>query len=808
MSEPHRAANLVATATGHGDRPRLRAPVPGFDFSGRSIAFWALILFGLIGVPLLYSSGHLSVDNVNMLGRYMAFAILAISLDLIWGYSGILCLCQSLFFALGGYAMGMYLAMHGPLDPPPNGTIPRCLFVVSSQVSGFKLPWFWAPFENMTFGVAAGLCIPGLLALIVGYFGFASRVRGVYFAILTQALTLAAWNVFCLNNMLLCGTNGLTNFVTVAGWTLAEPRVKVGLYVATILLFLLVYLLCGGLICSRLGRVLIAIRDNENRLRFSGYRPHAFKIFVFTVSAMIAGLAGMIYSPQAGIMTPEYMNAGWSMSVVIWVAVGGRGTLSGAAIGALLVNLMYNFLTTRCPDFWPFMLGALFVGSPLIYAKGMLNARGALFLVALLLVPPAWTTATGMSDALPYWIPWIALSAPVLWLVWDTKRIELNLGARLYPNGIFFLVAQAMLFIPEVLLARQLLHFPTIEYPPTLIYWLTCTCVALNALLLWLWKHDRVSVLLAEVFESGTTPTTVGQVAAPPLSATQQKLVTEGAAPRIAADNGQPKAESMEQRLSRVSLLQRSEADTSVKGELLRVENVQVLFDGFKALDIGSFSLGFYELRVIIGPNGAGKTTLCDVISGKSRASTGRVHFANREVTSMKETEIARLGVGRKFQTPTVFDSLTVYQNMELALPGRQGLFNNLFGRTNPAERERILSILHRVRLLEKLNTEVRYLSHGQRQWLEISMLILAAPMLLLVDEPAAGLTDEETVLTAELLLELQSEHSIIVIEHDMDFVRLLASRVTVLNEGKVMADGTLDQVQADPQVIEAYLGR
>jgi urea transport system ATP-binding protein len=241
---------------------------------------------------------------------------------------------------------------------------------------------------------------------------------------------------------------------------------------------------------------------------------------------------------------------------------------------------------------------------------------------------------------------------------------------------------------------------------------------------------------------------------------------------------------------------------------IVHIDSVTVSFDGFKALDITRFDVGRNELRVVIGPNGAGKTTLCDVISGKSRATTGRVYFDKHDVTHLPDTEIARLGVGRKFQTPTVFDSLTVYENMELALPGRRNVWTNLLGSETTRQRDQILSILERVRLIADVATPAKYLSHGQRQWLEISMLIVADPKLLLVDEPAAGLTDRETDLTAELLLELKGHHTIMVIEHDMEFVRRLDSRITVLNEGKVLAEGSLDEVQKNPEVIEAYLGR
>ena len=241
---------------------------------------------------------------------------------------------------------------------------------------------------------------------------------------------------------------------------------------------------------------------------------------------------------------------------------------------------------------------------------------------------------------------------------------------------------------------------------------------------------------------------------------------------------------------------------------LLFVKNLTAVFDGFKAVDIEALGVEHNELRVIIGPNGAGKTTFCDLVSGKTPPTTGQVFFDRDEITGVQEVDIARRGIGRKFQTPTVFDSLTTFENLELSLPGRQGLWSNLRRATTPGETGQIEALLERVRLIDERDTEASQLSHGQRQWLAISALILTNPKLLLVDEPAAGLTDAETALTAELLLELRADHTLIVIEHDMDFVRQLNSFVTVLNEGKILAEGTLAELQNNPEVIEAYLGR
>jgi len=241
---------------------------------------------------------------------------------------------------------------------------------------------------------------------------------------------------------------------------------------------------------------------------------------------------------------------------------------------------------------------------------------------------------------------------------------------------------------------------------------------------------------------------------------------------------------------------------------LLFLEDITAVFDDFTALDLPAFGVRHNELRVIIGPNGAGKTTFCDVVSGKTTPASGKVFFNGKDITKENEANIALQGVRRKFQTPRVYDSLTTYENLELALPGKQGPLASLLARRTQAEHDQIYTILERVRLADDADRAARFLSHGQRQWLAIAALILADPKLLLVDEPAAGLTDAETELTAQLLLELRGEHTVVVIEHDMDFVRSLDAAVTVFNEGKILAEGPMAEVQKNEAVMQAYLGR
>ncbi len=255
-------------------------------------------------------------------------------------------------------------------------------------------------------------------------------------------------------------------------------------------------------------------------------------------------------------------------------------------------------------------------------------------------------------------------------------------------------------------------------------------------------------------------------------------------------------------------LLQPGVLDTS-HGVVLYLEDVTVTFDGFRALNKLSLSIDVGELRCIIGPNGAGKTTMMDVITGKTRPDSGKVFFGQTmDLTRMREPQIAQAGIGRKFQKPTVFEQHTVYENLELALKTDKGIWHSLFGKLTAPERERIDSLLETVKLTDLAHSQAGLLSHGQKQWLEIGMLLAQEPKLLMLDEPVAGMTDQETERTAELLNSLAGQHSIMVVEHDMDFVNSIARKVTVLHEGSVLAEGTMDKVQNDERVIEVYLGR
>lgn len=343
--------------------------------SRETVSLYLVGLVLLVVLPMLNvlpaddSWLHLSDFRLNQFGKFLAFAILALGLDLIWGYCGVLSMGQGVFFGLGAYCMGMYLALQIGTESVYGSELPD--FMVWTQVK--ELPLFWYPFKSFVGGVLGAILVPVLFATLFGFLAFRSRIKGVYFAIITQALAFAAWLVFNRNETRLGGTNGLTDFKQILGFRLSDPSTQRGLYILTVVALGAAYLFCRWIVASRAGKVLIAIRDSESRVTFSGYTPWVYKLFVFVVSAGLAGLAGMLYVPQVGIITPAQIGVLPSLEVVIWVAVGGRGTLIGAVLGAVAVNYGRSVLTNYFPEAWPFILGGLFVVVVTMFPDGLLG---------------------------------------------------------------------------------------------------------------------------------------------------------------------------------------------------------------------------------------------------------------------------------------------------------------------------------------------------------------------------------------------------------------------------------------------------
>lgn len=344
-----------------------QAPGPRVKALRIGAAVSVVVLF-LVVLPLLNQMGIVRDVSVNVLGRYLCFAIVALGVDLIWGFGGILSLCQALFFCLGGYAVGMFLSLPqggGQVQKVYNN-IPQ-FFFFSNRTT---LPAFWKPFASFPFALLVGLALPACCAAIFGFFIFRSRVRGVYFAIITQALAWAAYLLFCRSELLLGATDGLNNFYPPLNHS---HRWILGLYLLTAVVLVAAYIFCHMLTHSRFGRVLVAIRDKELRLNFAGYKPYAFKVFAFATAAVLAAIGGMLYVPQNGIVTPEMMSVSASISIVVWVAVGGRGRLWGAILGALIVRYAYSMLTNDVPTAWPFVEGGLFVAVVLFFPDGFVG---------------------------------------------------------------------------------------------------------------------------------------------------------------------------------------------------------------------------------------------------------------------------------------------------------------------------------------------------------------------------------------------------------------------------------------------------
>jgi urea transport system permease protein len=306
---------------------------------------------------------------ITLMGKFGCYAMVAMAMDLIWGYAGILSLGHGVFFALGGYALGMNLMLAIAGEGVYRSQLPDFMVFLDWK----ELPWFWRGFENFFFATLMALLVPGALAYVFGWFAFRSRIRGVYFSIITQALTFALMLLFFRNETGFGGNNGLTDFKRIYGYSLQASSTKLGLYLATVIGAVGVFLLCRYLVKSRFGQVLRAIRDAEDKTRFSGYDTLSYKLFAWTASAMICGLAGALYVPQVGIINPSELEPANSIEMAIWVACGGRGTIAGAAVGAVLVNGAKSALTGWMPEFWLFALGALFIGVTLFIPRGVVG---------------------------------------------------------------------------------------------------------------------------------------------------------------------------------------------------------------------------------------------------------------------------------------------------------------------------------------------------------------------------------------------------------------------------------------------------
>jgi len=355
----------------------MRTPITIRLLSDQRIAwFMAVMAIVIIAVPVLNllvpqgSPLHVPTYIVSLLGKYLAYAMLAVALDLVWGYCGILSLGHGAFFALGGYAMGMYLMRQiGPRGVYAHPILPDFMVFLNWK----ELPVTWWGFSNFGYAMLMVMLVPGILAFIFGWFAFRSRVTGVYLSIITQAMTYALMLAFFRNDMGFGGNNGLTDFKDILGFNIQAQGTRVALFVLTGLFLVAAVLVSKFVTSSAYGKVLIAIRDAESRTRFLGYRVERFKLLVFTLSAAMAGIAGALYVPQVGIINPSEFAPGFSIEAVIWVAVGGRGTLVGAALGAVLVNFMKTWLTGAAPEFWLFGLGALFIVVTLFLPKGIIG---------------------------------------------------------------------------------------------------------------------------------------------------------------------------------------------------------------------------------------------------------------------------------------------------------------------------------------------------------------------------------------------------------------------------------------------------
>ncbi len=339
------------------------------------LALGIFLALALVAVPALHllvpegSPFHVSTYAITLVGKIMCYALVAVAMDLIWGFGGILSLGHGLFFALGGYAFGMYLMRQIGTDGSYGAALPDFMIFLDWK----ELPWFWLGSDSFGWAAFLALALPAVVAFVFGYFAFRSRIKGVYFSIITKALTYAAMLFFFRNETGFGGNNGFTDFKRILGYSITAPETRLVLFGLSVALLLAVIILGKVLIASKFGKVLTAIRDAESRVMFIGYNPLHYKLFIWTVSAMLCGLAGALYVPQVGIINPSEMSVANSIEIAIWVAVGGRGTLIGPVFGAAIVNLSKSWFTTSFPEYWLFFLGLLFILVTLYLPQGVVG---------------------------------------------------------------------------------------------------------------------------------------------------------------------------------------------------------------------------------------------------------------------------------------------------------------------------------------------------------------------------------------------------------------------------------------------------
>jgi urea transport system permease protein len=341
-------------------KQELKSKPMGLNWHTLALVLCAVFMLFILPVTL-------SDFQINLLGRFLTYAIVAVGLDLIWGYTGMLSLGQGLFFGLGAYCFAMYLNLE-----KTGGKMPEFMGLYGVT----EVPLLWQPFHSPILAIIIAVAFPMVIAGLVGFMIFRSRIQGVYFSIITQALTAIVALLLIGQQKVINGTNGITEMRTIFGATLADPSTHLALYIATVIVLGVVYLGCRWLIRSRFGRLLVAVRDDENRVRFMGYNTVVVKTLVFMLSAGIAGLAGILFVPQVGIISPKQLDITASIEIVIWVAVGGRGTLIGAILGAILVNTGKSSISTSNPDIWQLIMGGLFIGVVLLFPKGLVGSVG------------------------------------------------------------------------------------------------------------------------------------------------------------------------------------------------------------------------------------------------------------------------------------------------------------------------------------------------------------------------------------------------------------------------------------------------